>query len=220
MKATRTLPPTASVADIQEDGRLFAESAARNQQPICDILKDIAPPKGHALEIAAGTGQHSPAFAKTCPGLIWVPTDIDEARLASIRAYVMDAQLPNLSLPLPLDATQSGWSKTTGPLDLVVLVNLLHLISEAEARMILAEVSNALTPNGQFLLYGPFMRGGELTSAGDESFHQSLVNADPEIGYKDDFDIIDWAGEYGLSPRHVLEMPANNLAFVFSRSEV
>ncbi len=63
------------------------------------------------------------------------------------------------------------------------------------------------------------MRGGELTSQGDERFHESLVSTDPEIGYKDDFDVIDWAMDAGLDVAHVLEMPANNLSLVFRKPE-
>jgi hypothetical protein len=102
---------------------------------------------------------------------------------------------------------------------MIVLVNLLHLISEAEARIVINEVAKALAPSGVFLLYGPFMRGGELTSEGDERFHENLVNTDAEIGYKDDFDVIEWAQTAGLNAAQILEMPANNLSLVFSKPE-
>lgn len=216
---SRTLPPTASIAEPEEDGRLFAPSAANNMAAICRVLRDVAPKSGRAVELASGTGQHSVAFARSCPGLTWVPTDVDEDRLTSIGIYVSEAQLENLTLPVRLDATKAGWNQTTGPLDLIVLVNLLHLISEAEARTLIIETARALAPGGVFLLYGPFMRGGELTSEGDVRFHESLIGADAEIGYKDDFDVIDWADEAGLDVAHVLEMPANNLSLVFRKPE-
>ena len=216
---SRQLPPTASVAEALQDGRLMAPSATNNAAPLCKVLKDVAPRSGRALEIASGTGQHSVAFAKTCPNLVWVPTDIDDERLASIGIYVSEAQLENLTLPVKLDATTPGWSQTTGKVDLIVLVNLLHLISEKEARVVVSEVAQALAAGGVFLLYGPFMRGGELTSEGDARFHESLVNSDPDIGYKDDFDVLDWAMEAGLDVAHMLEMPANNLSLVFRKPE-
>lgn len=216
---SRQLPPTASIAEEIEDGRLFAPSAANNAGPIAKVLRDVAPREGRAVELASGTGQHCVVFAKSCPGLTWVPTDVDAARLASIGIYVSEAQLDNLTLPVRLDATEPGWSATTGPLDLLVLVNLLHLISEAEAQTVLREAGKALAPGGVFLLYGPFSRGGELTSEGDARFHESLITTDPEIGYKDDFDVIDWAMEAGMDVAHVLEMPANNLCLVFRKPE-
>lgn len=216
---SRQLPPTASIAEQMQDGRLVAPSASNNMGLISQVLRDVAPQTGRAVELASGTGQHCVAFAKACPNLTWVPTDIDDARLASIGIYVSEAQLDNLTLPVRLDATKEGWSETTGPLDLIVLVNLLHLISEVEARAVINEAATALAPGGVFLLYGPFMRAGELTSEGDERFHESLITIDAEIGYKDDFDILDWANEAGLETAHVLEMPANNLSLVFNRPE-
>lgn len=215
----RPLPPTASTVEPEEDGRLFAPSAAKNAAAICHVLRDVAPRAGRAVELASGTGQHCVSFARSCPGLTWVPTDIDAERLASIAIYVSEAQLENLTLPVRLNAVQKGWSKTTGPLDLIVLVNLLHLVSQGEAQTLIQEAAQALAPNGVFVIYGPFMRGGVLTSKGDERFHESLVSTDPQIGYKDDFDVIDWALDAGLDMAHVLEMPANNLSLVLRKPE-
>lgn len=75
----------------------------------------------------------------------------------------------------------------------------------------------ALAPGGRFVLYGPFLRGGETTSEGDARFDASLRAGDPEIGYKDDFDVIDWLHAAGLALIDVVEMPANNLSFVAER---
>ena len=35
-----------------------------------------------------------------------------------------------------------------------------------------------------------------------------------EIGYKDDFDTLDWMQDSGLDIADVIEMPANNMALV------
>lgn len=216
---TTPLPSTANVAETLPDGRLIAPSAIKNVGLISQVLRDVAPKSGRAIELASGTGQHCVAFAKACPNLIWVPTDIDDERLASIGIYVSEAQLENLTLPVHLDATRLGWHQTTGPLDLIVLVNLLHLIPEQATQTLITEVASALAPGGVFLLYGPFMRGGELTSQGDMRFHESLISTNADIGYKDDFDVIDWAQGAGLEVAHVLEMPANNLSLVFRKPE-
>ena len=95
--------------------------------------------------------------------------------------------------------------------------NLLHLISENEARILITEVAQALAPGGLFILYGPFLRDGETTSDGDRSFDASLRAQDPEIGYKDDWDVIDWIHANWLDLVQVVEMPANNMAFVARR---
>ncbi|OZB19693.1 MAG: hypothetical protein B7X55_02785 [Rhodobacterales bacterium 34-62-10] len=127
------------------------------------------------------------------------------------------AGLPNLRPAIPLDATAPGWGAGHAGQDLIVLVNLLHLISDAEAKTLIAEVAQALAPGGRFILYGPFLRDGETTSEGDTAFHASLRTQDPEIGYKDDWDVIDWIHTNWLELVQVVEMPANNLAFVARR---
>jgi len=68
------------------------------------------------------------------------------------------------------------------------------------------------------VIYGPFMRGGELTSPGDVGFHQSLTAQDSAIGYKDDFDVMDLMQEAGLEMVDVVEMPANNLGLVAEKA--
>lgn len=214
-----TLPATASIAEQMDDGRLVAPSAEKNMNALCQVLRDFAPKAGRAIELASGTGQHCVAFAKVCPNLIWVPTDIDDARLASIAIYVSEAQLDNLTLPVKLDASAPSWSASTGPLNIIVLVNLLHLITADAARTLIQEVAQALAPGGMFLLYGPFKRDGALTSDGDTRFHESLITADSKIGYKDDTDILTWVNQSGLAVSEILEMPANNLSFVIRKPE-
>jgi SAM-dependent methyltransferase len=209
----RRLPPTASVAEDHGDGRLFAPSAARNAPPIADLLARVAPDKGTALELASGTGQHVVHFAAALPQLHWQPTEIAADRLASIAAYVNAARLPNIKAPIALNATEPGW-RARHSADLIVLVNLLHLISSAEAQTLISEAARALVPDGTLVLYGPFMRDGQLISDGDRSFHESLVTADPAIGYKDDRQIADWLSACGLTVAERCEMPSNNLAFV------
>lgn len=217
MSRRLNLPDTASVAHPSDDGRMFAPSAARNAADIATLVADHAPKSGRALEIASGTGEHAVTFARAMPGLDWQPTDIDAARRASVDAHAAVAGLSNLRPAIPLDATAPGWGEVHAGQDLIVLVNLLHLISEAEAKTLIAEVAQALAPGGRFILYGPFLRDGETTSEGDRTFDASLRAQDPEIGYKDDWDVIDWIHTNWLELVQVVEMPANNLAFVARR---
>lgn len=211
------LPDSASVATPMPDGRLNAPSAERNAGAIGDLLRHHAPARGRALEIASGTGQHVAGFAAALPGLRWQPTEVDPARRTSIDAWVAQSGLTNVEPALALDATSPGWGAAHGGQDLILLVNLLHLISESEARTLICEAAKALALQGRFIVYGPFLRDGEATSDGDARFHASLIAQDPEIGYKDDFDVIDWLHEAGLELVDVVEMPANNLSFVATR---
>lgn len=163
----RPVPGAASVATPQ-DGKLFAPASARNCEAIGSLLALIAPPRGRALELASGTGQHIAAMPPRMPGLIWQPSEADPARRDSIRAYAEEAGLDNLRPPVALDATAPGWAQEHGGQDLILLVNLLHLISEEEAKCLLREAAAALVPGGQFVVYGPFRRSGALTSDGDQ----------------------------------------------------
>ncbi len=195
-------------------GKMFAPSAARNCDDICDVVAHHAPTQGRALEIASGTGQHITALAARLPNLTWQPTDVDATRRASQAAYRAEAALNSFLPPAHLDALTAGWSADLQGQDLILTVNLLHLIPEGAARTLIAEAAAALAPGGIFILYGPFLRDGETTSDGDAAFHASLQSQDPDIGYKDDWDVIDWLQSQFLDLVQVLEMPANNLAFV------
>lgn len=213
----RPVPGAASVATPQ-DGKLFAPAAARNAGAIGELLHSVAPDEGRALELASGTGQHVVAHAARLPGLTWQPTEVDAARRDSIRAYIQEAGLDNILPPVALDATAPGWAAQYGGQDLIVLVNLLHLVSEAEAKCLITEAAAALAPGGRFVIYGPFTRGGALTSEGDRSFDAALRAHDPETGYKDDFDVIDWLHDAGLELLQAVEMPANNLALAAEKN--
>ena len=211
------LPETASQAERHEDGRLFAASAERNKGPIADLLRHHGLTKGRALEIAAGTGQHAVHIAQSFPDLDLFPTDPDPERRISIDAWAKVSNLPNLHPAMPLDAFSAGWHIEHPNNAVILVVNLLHLISEAEARTLVAEAAQALAEGGTLVIYGPFLRDGETTSEGDARFHAQLQEQSPLIGYKDDFDVIEWMQEYFLTLVNVVEMPANNLAILARR---
>lgn len=215
---SRTPPSVASIATQVDGARMVAPAAERNMAALCDLLAQVAPHQGRALELASGTGQHVSAFAARLPGLRWQPTEVDAQRRASIDAYC--EALDTVAPAQELNATRPGWGADWAGQDLVVLINLLHLISTPEAATLITEAASALAPGGRLVIYGPFMRAGELTSEGDERFHAALTAQDPEIGYKDDFDIIDRMQDAGLEMAEVVEMPANNLALIAEKPRI
>ncbi|MFY0662642.1 MAG: DUF938 domain-containing protein [Shimia sp.] len=205
------LPDSASVATPDSDGKLFAPSAARNVEPLAKALAPFVPPSGRALEIASGTGQHVVAYAQAFPDTHWQPTEIDTNRITSIAAYLSEAALPNVQAPILLDATSRGWGTQTAPVDLILLSNLLHLVSQSEAEVLISEAAQALAPGGCLAIYGPFSRDGVLVSDGDVQFDASLRAQDPELGYKSDSSIQNFGASCGLTQNEPIEMPANNL---------
>ena len=144
----QNLPETASIANYESDGRLNAPSALRNAEPIVELVREIAIKSGNALEIASGTGQHVVKLAAALPHLDWQPSDVDETRIKSIRCWSDDHHLTNLKPPCLLDATKEGWAAEHHGQDLILLVNLLHLISIEETKILVKEVSKALAPKG------------------------------------------------------------------------
>ena len=213
----KKLPDTASIANYQDNGRLFAPSAARNSASIVELVERVAPKSGKALEIASGTGQHIVEIAVSLPNLSWSPSEVDRDRLKSISIWIEDNNLPNIRAPFYLDATEIGWAESTDQSDFILLINLLHLISWREAETLIDEISKALNPMGVALIYGPFMREGQLTSEGDQNFHKSLIQTDPDLGYKNNLDMMTLFAQSGLSHLETVEMPANNLAFVLQK---
>ena len=205
----------ASTTDKTE--KLHAPSAERNAADICALLHTNSPPSGEALELASGTGQHIVALATAMPNLRWQPTEVDESRLKSIAVYLDESELSNTRPPFALDATKAGWDKSVEAKDLIVLVNLLHLLSGIEANTLISEAMKTLKSGGKLFLYGPFKRSGQLTSDGDIEFDANIRANDPDTGYKNDQDIITVAESAGLTFLQSVEMRANNLALLFQK---
>ena len=214
MSLRSKLPPTASVVVQSRDGRLSAPAAEKNAGPITELVKEYAPERGAALEIASGTGQHIVRLAVVKPNLNWQPSDVDPLRIASIKTWCKEYNLANVNPPVILNATELGWSSKFNRQEFILLVNLVHLISEDEAKILVSEISAALAPGGRSIIYGPFKRNNKLTSAGDQTFHQSLIKADPQIGYKNDAWMTAKFKDAKLELLKVVPMPANNLAFI------
>ena len=220
MALRKTIPATASVVQKMNGDRLHSPAAEKNASYITELVCGVSPKNGAALEIASGTGQHIIKLAAATPDLTWQPSDIDPARLNSIVSWSSEKKLPNLLPPIKLDVTDEGWSTFCLNQDFILLVNLLHLVSEREAEVIICGISQSLAPGGLCVIYGPFMREGSLTSDGDQFFHQSLIEADPDIGYKDDTWMLDLFQNYSLKTIKIVNMPANNLAFVIEKNHL
>ncbi len=208
------LSKIASTAIPQDGHKLHAPSALRNRDAIIRAIRPFMPATGNALEIASGTGEHVPHYGAAFPNILWQPTDIESDRLKSITARAAESGLGNILPARFLDATQAGWASAHSGQDVIILSNLLHLISKAETQTLIAQAALALSGNGVFLIYGPFMRGKNFASAGDQDFHKALQSKHPEIGYKSLQSIQMMQTNAGLEVLDVIEMPSNNLILV------
>lgn len=210
----RRLDLPGAPAPADESGLMFAASASRNLDPILTVLMPRLPRKGDVLELASGTGQHVAAYAVHRPDLTFHPTEPDPARRAAIDARCRG--LPNVAPAGDLNACEPGWAMP-GAADAIVVVNLLHLISDAEMSILLDEAARAVTPGGLLAIYGPFLRDGIATSEGDAAFDAHLRGQDPTIGYKDVEVLRTVLTVLGFS-LDVVEMPANNLMILADKT--
>jgi SAM-dependent methyltransferase len=195
------------------DAKHHAPAAARNREPIRELLARELPPRGTVLEIASGSGEHAVHFARAFPALTWQPSDASERALASIAAWRADAALPNLRPPLALDVTASAWPLAAA--DAIVCINLLHISPWDAALGLFAGAAHLLSPGALLYLYGPYRFSGAFTSASNADFDRSLRDRDPRWGVRDVDDLATVARSHGFTLRDTVAMPANNHSLLF-----
>jgi hypothetical protein len=197
------------------DPRRYALATLRNRGPILEVLRQVLPVAGTVLEIASGSGEHAVFFADAFPDLIWHPTDPDPDNRASIRAWIAETGVTNVTAPADLNAAARAWPVTHA--DAIVCINMIH-ISPWEATLgLLAGAARTLPTAAPLYLYGPYRRNGRHTASSNEDFDQSLRAQNPEWGVRDLDEVSEAAAQAGLTLTEVIEMPANNLSVVFRR---
>lgn len=190
----------------------------RNKQPILDALTRAFAVRASVLEIASGTGQHAAFFAAQRPGWTWQPSDHDSENLASIAAWVSEAQLPNLRAPIRVDVRQADWELGgAAPIDAIFCANMIHIAPWACCLGLIHGAARYLPPGGRLALYGPFTIAGEHTSESNATFDASLKARDAQWGVRDADEVSARCAELGLCFVERVAMPANNQTLVFER---
>jgi len=209
----------------EADGRLDAAAFHRNHAPIWAVLQSfLAGRTGDALEAGSGTGQHVVHFARHSPDITWWPSDLNDAHLKSIEAWRAHAKLPNIRPPLRIDLCDPSWdmemARGNGPARLVAVfcANVIHIAPWRVAEGLFAGAGRALRDDGRLLLYGPFKRDGQHTSASNAAFDTSLRENNPQWGVRDIADLETLAAANGLRLAGTFEMPANNMILMFARA--
>lgn len=191
-----------------------APAAARNREPILQVLCQVLPERGLVVEVASGSGEHGVWFARHLPGIEWQPTDQDPDALASIAAWQAEEALPNLRPPLPLDVL-GAWPVDRA--DAVFCANMIHIAPWACTLGLLDGAARLLAPGAPLVTYGPYMRGGVHTAESNAAFDASLRSRDPAWGVRD-LDVVAVEAEArGLALERIFEMPANNLTVLWRR---
>jgi len=194
--------------------KLEYPSAERNKEPILEVFRRVLPSICTVLEVASGSGQHAVFFAENLPGVTWLPTEIDEKRLASIRAWRDDSDELNLLEPIRLDVLADDWG--IDPVKVVFSANMVHITPWECCLGLLEGARRHVMPSGLLIFYGPFRIAGEHTAPSNTAFDESLRERDPRWGIRDLEAIRDAAEGFVLEER--VEMPANNQMLIFRRS--
>jgi hypothetical protein len=193
-----------------------APATLRNREPILAVLRDVLPPAGAVLEIAAGSGEHAVFFAAALPGAAWEPTDPDLENLSSIADHRAEAALANLRAPLRVDVTEPGWARDLAA-SAVVCVNMIHIAPWEACLGLLAGASALLVPGSPLYLYGPYRFGGAFSAPSNADFDASLRERDARWGVRDLDEVTRAAEAAGFTRERVVAMPANNHSVVFRR---
>ncbi len=195
--------------------RRQAPAAARNRQPILDVLRPHLPARGLVLEVASGSGEHTAHFAQALPDLTFQPSDPDELARASIDDWAATLGLANVRPALELDAAAETWPITNA--DAIVCINMIHIAPWKSAVGLTRGAARILPKNGMLFLYGPYFRDGFETAPGNTAFDRDLRARDPAWGIRALEEVAELARANGFAAPLVIEMPANNLSVVFRR---
>lgn len=206
-----------ALEDRGGDVRQRSPSAARNRGPILAVMRRVLPERGRVLEIASGTGEHAVFFAAALPGLVWQPSERDEASRASVAAWRAEAELDNVLAPLAIDASSDSWGVEDQAFDAIVSLNMIHIAPWGAALGLIAGAARVLGPGGVLFLYGPFISDGVHTAPSNQAFDASLKARDADWGVRDVNAVACEAQAHDFSLREIVEMPANNLCVIFAR---
>ncbi len=216
--ACRSLEPDFSREESprvsQSDPRRYAPAAARNRQPILEVLMRLLPAEGLVLEIASGSGEHAVWFAERLPALRWQPSDPDPDCRRSIAAHAAAGGV-GLGPPLNIDVMRPDWPIERA--DAVICINMIHVAPWEATKGLMVGAGRILPAGGILYLYGPFRREGRHTAASNAAFDDSLRRQDPQWGVRDLEAVTALAEDHGLALIDVIEMPANNLSVCYQK---
>ncbi|MCZ6531493.1 MAG: DUF938 domain-containing protein [SAR324 cluster bacterium] len=188
---------------------------ARNRDHVLAVLKEVLPPRGEVLEVASGSGEHAAYYAAQFPDLTWQPSDCNPKALASIGAWVEDANLPNLRAPLVLDLLRPAQAPTRA--NAVLNMNMIHISPWTVCEGLLALAGRVLGPGEPLILYGPFFVAGRDTAPSNLEFDEFLRSRNPAWGIRQLEQVAQAAAAQGLALERTVDMPSNNLSLIFRK---
>ena len=200
----------------------FSQASENNKTPILNVLEEWFADCRNILEIGSGTGQHALFFSAKLPHLRWHCSDL-AVNHPSINAWLDDATHANFERPVVLDVSSpTHWESVRAcnkqGFDGIFSANTAHIMPWDSVCDMFQGAASLLQPLGTFLLYGPFNRDGAFTSQGNEAFDRQLRASSPDMGIRDDRDIIAQAHRCDLELVDDVAMPANNRILIFRKN--
>ena len=200
----------------------FSPAADRNSQPILQVLQQILPARGRALEIASGTGQHLARFGAALPQWDWQPSDAVKTGFAGIAARIEQADCSNVHPPVLLDVREARWPASgpafDAPFDLVYCANKIHIAPWDCCCALMRGCSEHLAADGKLVLYGPYFEDGVAAAPGNLAFDLDLRARNPAWGIRSLQNVAEQAQQVGMQLLQRHAMPANNLLLVCGRA--
>eukprot|EP00871_Galdieria_phlegrea_P004949 jgi/Galph1/5455/GphlegSOOS_G4084.1 len=195
----------------------YTSAAERSKYPIFELLSKYVPPRGTALEIASGVGQHLSYFAEKLADWEFIPTDIDQENLEELKRKAQ--VVPNVKDPIFLDASQEHWPEVDkyAPFQAMIAINCIHVSPRALHIQLFRKAKEILAPGGILFIYAACKVNGEYTSESNKSFDGMLHDTNPEFGLRDTTDMKRLGDENGLEFVEICEMPAANTALIFRK---
>ncbi|RYF82371.1 MAG: DUF938 domain-containing protein, partial [Comamonadaceae bacterium] len=183
-----------------------------------EALRASLPPRGAALEIASGTGQHVVCFAQGLNEWSWQPTEADARLLPAIERRTALSGLTNVRPPVLLDVMSAAWPSACAAFsdgfDAVFCANMLHIAPLPTLAALMQGAARHLRPGGVLITYGPYLEAGPIAPS-NQAFDADLRARNPAWGIRHLDDVVQEAARAGLALRSRQPMPANNLLLVF-----
>lgn len=179
-----------------------------------DVLASLLPSEGLVLELAAGLGERSFAFAERFGHLIWQPTDRDPDAVAHLAARRDQTNLPNLLRPLELDVAVDPWPVAQA--DFITCIDLVHHIPLDAVHSMFAGAARTLPPNAALFVFGPLRFHGKFTAPASAELDRALRSRDATTGVRDIRELTTAGTRFGLALERTLAV-GDQHALVFRR---
>ncbi len=205
--------------ETHADERIYSPSAARNREPILEVLNPYLASDARVFEVASGTGEHGIHMVSVRPDLTWQPSDRSEEALKSIEAWRRHSKLDGFLPPISIDACSDDWPpEEFRAIDVVICINMIHISPWTAGVGVMRGAGRALQPGGVLCLYGPFKQDGEHNAPSNVAFDKQLRATDPAWGIRDIVGVESEASQHGLRLDRIVEMPANNRILILTKS--